>query len=116
MTATRQGTVMAANFEILQPRPGEFRWVLMSQGRVLARSEAYTRRVSCQNAIESFRQAAVAAVVDDQTVDRPVDRTRVVSTAGPRLQITSTVRTPMPRNVWTLTWSGNAFATSRARR
>jgi len=65
---------MAANFEILQPRPGEFRWVLMSQGRVLARSEAYTRRVSCQNAIESFRKAAVAAAVDDQTVVRPVAR------------------------------------------
>jgi uncharacterized protein YegP (UPF0339 family) len=59
---------MAAKFEILQPKPGEFRWVLTSQGRVLARSETYTRKVSCQNALESFRKAAPSATVDDQTV------------------------------------------------
>jgi len=59
---------MAAKFEILQPKPGEFRWVLTSQGRVLARSDAYTRKASCLNAMESFRKAAPTAVVDDQTV------------------------------------------------
>lgn len=59
---------MAAKFEILQPKPGEFRWVLSSQGRVLARSDAYTRKASCLNAMESFRKAAPTATVDDQTV------------------------------------------------
>lgn len=58
---------MAARFEILQPKPGEFRWVLTNQGRVLARSEAYTRRLSCANAMESFRKAAPIAMVVDTT-------------------------------------------------
>jgi uncharacterized protein len=59
---------MAAKFEILQPKPGEFRWVLTSQGRVLARSDAYTRKASCLNAMESFRKAAPTATIDDTTV------------------------------------------------
>ena len=58
---------MAAKFEILQPNPGEFRWVLTSQGRVLARSDAYTRKVSCVNAMESFRKAAPGAEIVDHT-------------------------------------------------
>jgi len=58
---------MAAKFEILQPNPGEFRWVLSSQGRVLARSDAYTRKVSCVNAMESFRKAAPGAEIVDHT-------------------------------------------------
>ena len=58
---------MAAKFEILQPKPGEFRWVLTSQGRVLARSDAYTRKASCVNAMESFRKAAPTATIDDRT-------------------------------------------------
>jgi uncharacterized protein YegP (UPF0339 family) len=62
---------MAAKFEILQPKPGEFRWVLTSQGRVLARSDTYTRKASCLNAMESFRKAAPTATVDDQTVAAP---------------------------------------------
>ena len=58
---------MAAKFEILQTNPGEFRWVLTSQGRVLARSDAYTRKVSCVNAMESFRKAAPGAEIVDHT-------------------------------------------------
>ena len=58
---------MAAKFEITQPNPGEFRWVLTSQGRVLARSDAYTRKVSCVNAMESFRKAAPTADIVDTT-------------------------------------------------
>lgn len=61
---------MAAKFEILQPNPGEFRWVLTSQGRVLARSDAYTRKVSCVNAMESFRKAAPGAEIVDHTARR----------------------------------------------
>jgi uncharacterized protein YegP (UPF0339 family) len=67
-TPTKREVVMAAKFEILQPKPGEFRWVLTSQGRVLARSDSYTRKASCVNAMESFRKAAPTAVVDDRTV------------------------------------------------
>jgi uncharacterized protein YegP (UPF0339 family) len=58
---------MAAKFEIVQPKAGEFRWVLTSQGRVLAKSDAYTRKVSCQNAMESFRKAAPTATIVDHT-------------------------------------------------
>ena len=65
---------MAAKFEILQTNPGEFRWVLTSQGRVLARSDAYTRKVSCVNAMESFRKAAPGAEIVDHTA-RPTKTT-----------------------------------------
>jgi len=58
---------MAAKFEILQSKAGEFRWVLTDRGRVLAKSEAYTRKVSCRKAMESFRQAAPTADVVDIT-------------------------------------------------
>ena len=58
---------MAAKFEITQPKPGEFRWVLTSQGRVLAKSDPYTRKVSCVNAMESFRKAAPSAEILDTT-------------------------------------------------
>ena len=58
---------MAAKFEIQQPKPGQFKWVLTSQGRVLAESDTYTRKVSCQNALESFRKAAPTAAVVDHT-------------------------------------------------
>ena len=62
---------MAAKFEIVQPKAGEFRWVLTSQGRVLAKSDAYTRKVSCQNAMESFRKAAPTATIVDHTARPP---------------------------------------------
>ena len=58
---------MAAKFEIRSSKAGEFNWVLTSQGRVLARSDTYTRKASCLNAMESFRQAAPTATVDDRT-------------------------------------------------
>ena len=58
---------MAAKFEIIQPKAGEFQWVLMNQGRVLAKSEAYTRRASCLKAMESFRAAVPTADIVDLT-------------------------------------------------
>jgi uncharacterized protein YegP (UPF0339 family) len=58
---------MAANFQILQPAPGEFRWVLTDQGRVLARSESYTRKASCLKALQSFRTAVPTADIVDVT-------------------------------------------------
>ncbi len=58
---------MAAKFEILVSTGGQFRWVLTSQGRVLAKSEPYAGRAACLRAMESFRQAAPTATVVDQT-------------------------------------------------
>jgi uncharacterized protein YegP (UPF0339 family) len=61
---------MAANFQILQSNPGEFHWVLTNQGRVLAKSESYTRKASCLKAMESFRAAVPTAdIVDTTTKD-----------------------------------------------
>jgi len=57
---------MAAKFEISQSG-GSYRWVLKSQGRTLATSEAYSRRSLAEKAIVSFRMAAVNAPVIDTT-------------------------------------------------
>ena len=62
---------MAAQFEIRSPKPGSYTWVLTSQGRVLALGETYTRKASCQKAIESFRKGAVSAKVADLTLAPP---------------------------------------------
>ena len=62
---------MAATFEIRSPKPGSYNWVLTSQGRVLAIGESYTRKASCQKAIESFRTGAATAKVADLTAPAP---------------------------------------------
>jgi uncharacterized protein YegP (UPF0339 family) len=59
---------MAAKFEIRSSKTGQFRWVLISQGRTLATSPAYTRRALAEKSIDSFRMAAIAAPVSDLTV------------------------------------------------
>jgi uncharacterized protein YegP (UPF0339 family) len=58
---------MAAKFEISQPSPGRYTWVLTNQGRVLAQGGTYTRKVSCVNGLQSFRKAAPSAAVLDLT-------------------------------------------------
>lgn len=58
---------MAAKFEVVQSGSG-YRWVLKSQGRTLASSEAYSRRNQAEKAIVSFRTAAVNAPVIDSTL------------------------------------------------
>ena len=67
---------MAAKFEIRQPKAGEFRWVLVSQGRTLATSESYTRKVSAEKAIESLRKAAASATVNGCGTRRSTRRRR----------------------------------------
>ena len=62
---------MAAQFEIRSPRRGSYNWVLTSQGRVLAMGESYTRKASCQKAIESFRKGAATGKVADLTLPPP---------------------------------------------
>ena len=59
---------MAAKFEIRSPKEGQYIWVLVSQGRTLATSEAYARRAQAEKAIVSFQMAAVNAPVIDTTV------------------------------------------------
>ena len=59
---------MAAKFEIRLSKPGEFNWVLTSQGRTLATGESYTRKASAEKAIDSLRKAAGTAVVADLTL------------------------------------------------
>jgi uncharacterized protein YegP (UPF0339 family) len=72
---------MAAKFEIRSPKTGEFRWVLVSQGRTLATSEAYPRRGSAEKAIDSFRLAAIGAPVIDTTVPAAKTPTRKAARA-----------------------------------
>jgi uncharacterized protein YegP (UPF0339 family) len=59
---------VAAKFEIRSPKAGEFRWVLVNQGRTLATSPAYSRRALAEKSIDSFRMAAIAAPVADLTL------------------------------------------------
>ena len=59
---------MAAKFEIRSPKAGQFRWVLVSQGRTLATGPAHPRKALAQKSIDSFRMAAIAAPVADLTV------------------------------------------------
>ena len=59
---------MAAKFEIRSSKPGEFNWVLTSQGRTLATGESYTRKASAEKAIDSLRNAAGTATVADLTL------------------------------------------------
>jgi uncharacterized protein YegP (UPF0339 family) len=59
---------MAAKFEIQSPKAGEYRWVLVSQGRTLATSPAYTTKAAAQNGMASFRTAAGSAPLVDTTL------------------------------------------------
>ncbi|MEW6155186.1 MAG: DUF1918 domain-containing protein [Actinomycetota bacterium] len=53
----------ATKFEVRHSDNDQYRWVLLSQGRILATSEPYTRKTSCLKAIESFRNAALTASI-----------------------------------------------------
>jgi len=59
---------VAAKFEIRSPKPGQYNWVLLSQGRTLAIGESYNSKASAEKAIGSMRQAAATATVLDLTI------------------------------------------------
>lgn len=59
---------MAAKFEIRSAKAGQYNWVPVSLGRILATGEAYSRRSLAEKAIVPFRMAAVNAPVIDTTV------------------------------------------------
>jgi uncharacterized protein YegP (UPF0339 family) len=62
---------VAAKFEIRSPKPGEYSWVLLSQGRTLATGASYTSKASAEKAIASMRSAASSATVLDLTLPAP---------------------------------------------
>ncbi len=58
-----------AKFEINKDKAGEFRFKLLAlNGQTIAVSEGYTTKDNALNGIESVRQNAAVALVDDKTV------------------------------------------------
>ncbi len=90
---------MAAKFEIHSPTAGTYRWVLVSQGRTLATSPAYSRRALAERSIDSFRMAARAAPVDDRTAAPAKTAPAKAARAAGRLagRAAETVRKTAPR-------------------
>ena len=60
---------MAATFELYKDRAGEYRWRLRHENRqIIADSgEGYTTKASALNGIESVKEKAAAALIEDQT-------------------------------------------------
>ena len=58
---------MAAKFVLEKDPAGQFRFRLMSQGRVLSSSGAYSTKRAAQNAIASVQATAPGAKIDDTT-------------------------------------------------
>ena len=59
---------MAAKFELKKDAAGKFRFNLKAaNGEIIATSEAYERKASALNGIESVRKNAPIAETDDQT-------------------------------------------------
>ena len=60
---------MAATFELYEDKAGEYRWRLRHQnGNIIADSgEGYTSKANATNGIESVKENAPTAPVDDQT-------------------------------------------------
>ncbi|MEZ4521921.1 MAG: YegP family protein [Thermomicrobiales bacterium] len=60
---------MAGKFEVYRDASGEYRWRLKaSNGQVIATGgEGYTTKTACMNGIDSVKNNAPAAEIDDQT-------------------------------------------------
>ena len=60
---------MAATFELYKDRAEEFRWRLRHQnGQIIADSgEGYTTKANAINGIESVKENAPGAVIEDKT-------------------------------------------------
>ena len=69
MHQAQGGETMAATFELYLDRAGEFRWRLMHQnGQLIADSgEGYTTKANAINGINSVKENAPTASIDDQT-------------------------------------------------
>jgi uncharacterized protein len=61
-------TRMAGKFELYKDKSGEFRFRLKAgNGQVIAVSEGYSSKASALNGIESVKENAPGAPVDDQS-------------------------------------------------
>jgi uncharacterized protein YegP (UPF0339 family) len=59
---------MAGTFELYEDASGQFRFRLKAgNGLTIAASEAYTTKAAAKNGIESVRENAPDAALDDQT-------------------------------------------------
>lgn len=60
---------MAATFELYKDRAGEYRWRLRHEnGQIIADSgEGYTTKAGAMNGIESVKENAAGAPIEDQT-------------------------------------------------
>ena len=69
MIAKRGRRKVAAKFEINKDVAGEFRFKLVAvNGETIAVSEGYTTKESAMTGIDSVKQNALAAVIEDKTV------------------------------------------------
>ena len=69
MVAKRGRRKVAAKFEINKDRVGEFRFKLVAvNGETIAVSEGYTSKQGAMSGIDSVKQNALAAVIEDKTV------------------------------------------------
>ena len=60
---------MAAKFELFVDKGGEYRFNLKAgNGQTIASSEGYSSKASAINGIESVKENAADAVVEDQTI------------------------------------------------
>jgi uncharacterized protein len=65
---TRGANIMAGKFELYKDASGDFRFRLKAgNGQVVAVGEAYESKAAALNGIESVRNNAPDAVLDDQT-------------------------------------------------
>ncbi len=64
---------MAAKFKIYKGRIGDFYWKLIhTNGRIIAKSdEGYTSKVNAINGLNSVKENAPSAAVEDSTVQEP---------------------------------------------
>lgn len=61
---------MAAKFEIFKGKIGDFHWRLVhTNGQIIASSgEGYTTKVNVHNGINSVKENALSALVEDKTI------------------------------------------------
>jgi uncharacterized protein YegP (UPF0339 family) len=75
MVEKRGRRKVAAKFEINKDVAGEFRFKLVAvNGETIAVSEGYTAKEGAMNGIESVRENAPVAVIEDKTVLTPVGK------------------------------------------
>jgi len=69
MHQAQGGETMAATFELYLDRAGEFRWRLVHQnGQIIADSgEGHTTKANAINGINSVKENAPTASIEDQT-------------------------------------------------